>query len=43
MDALGVARGPLRAMVFFLILTMASSGMLETPFTMTGVTDTSSH
>lgn len=42
-DALGVARGPLRAIVFFLMLEMASAGMVETPSTRMGATETSSH
>lgn len=41
--ALGVARGPLSAIVFFLIDLIAFSGMVETPSTRTGVTSTSSH
>lgn len=41
-DALGVARGPLRATVFFLMEATASGGMVETPSMMVGVTSTSS-
>lgn len=41
--ALGVARGPLSAIVFFLIDLIAFSGIVETPSMMTGVTSTSSH
>lgn len=38
-----MARGPLRAIVFFLIEWMASAGMVETPSTRMGATETSSH
>ena len=38
-----MARGPLRATVFFLMETMVASGMEETPLMITGVTETSSH
>lgn len=38
-----MARGPLSAIVFFLMLAMASAGMVETPSTMVGATETSSH
>lgn len=40
-DILGVARGPLSATVFFLIDTMAFSGIEEAPLMMIGVTSTS--
>ena len=39
---LGVARGPLRAIVFFLMEATASAGIVETPSTIVGVTSTSS-
>lgn len=42
-NVLGVARGPLSATVFFLMLTIAFSGIVEMPSTSTGVTETSSH
>lgn len=40
---MGVAKGPLRAMLFFLMLLMEAVGMLDLPSTKTGCTSISSH